>query len=142
MRYEISAGPLDVDALVTAVRDAEQGALVTFVGYVRRTSDDGQAVTGLSYEAHAELALDGLRAVGREAAARFGAVRVAIAHRIGDLAIGEAAVAIAVAAPHRAVAFDACEFAIDELKRSVPIWKKEHYVLGDSRWRENAGPPS
>ena len=142
MRYEITAEPLDLGALVAAVRDDEQGGLVTFVGYVRRTSDDGDAVTGLSYEAHAELALAGLRAVGREAAARFGDVRVAIAHRIGDLAIGEAAVAIAVAAPHRAAAFDACEFAIDELKRSVPIWKKEHYVRGDSRWRENGGSPA
>ena len=66
---------------------------------------------------------------------------MAIAHRIGVLGIGDAAVAIAVAAAHRGVAFDACEYAIDELKRRVPIWKKEHYVSGDAVWRENAARP-
>jgi adenylyltransferase/sulfurtransferase len=138
VRYEIvEAGTLDVAALIAAVRDRGAGGLVTFVGYVRETSDDDRAVTGLSYEAHRELALAEMRAIGAEASTRFGPARVAMAHRIGELAIGEAAVAIAVAAAHRGVAFDACEFAIDELKRRVPIWKKEHYVAGDSVWREN-----
>jgi molybdopterin synthase catalytic subunit len=137
MLYEIRATALDPDALVAAVRSGAAGGLVTFVGYVRETSDDDRPVTGLSYEAHRELALAEMRAIGAEASARFGPARVAIAHRVGELGIGEAAVAIAVAAAHRGVAFDACEYAIDELKRRVPIWKKERYADGDAAWREN-----
>ena len=136
--YDIVESPLDVATLIAAVRTDAAGALVTFVGYVRETSDDGRAVTGLTYEAHRELALAELRAVGTEAATRFGEARVAIAHRVGALALGEPAVAVAVASMHRAIAFDACEYAIDQLKARVPIWKKEHYRDGDSDWRENA----
>jgi molybdopterin synthase catalytic subunit len=138
MLYEIGEAPLDPEALSRAVLDTGAGGLVTFVGYVRDTSDDGRPVTGLAYEAERELALRILREIGAEAVARFGPLRVAIAHRIGALALGEAAVAIAVAAPHRGAAFDACEYAIDELKKRVPIWKKEHYRDGDARWRENS----
>lgn len=138
MLYEIRDTPIDVAALEVAVRSDAMGGLVTFVGYVRERSDDDRAVTGLSYEAHRELALDVMRAIGAEASTKFGEARIAIAHRIGDLALGEAAVAIAAASIHRATAFDACEYAIDELKARVPIWKKEHYRDGDSSWRENA----
>ena len=139
--YEIVETPLDVDAIVAAVAHDGAGGLVTFVGYVRATSDDDRAVTGLSYEAHRELALAELRAIGAEASSLFGEARVAIAHRIGSLAVGEAAVAIAVSSAHRAAAFDACEYAIDELKKRVAIWKKEHYTSGDAGWRENAVLP-
>jgi len=138
MQYTIVDVPLDLAALVAAVRTDAMGGLVTFVGYVRETSDDGRPVSGLDYEAHPELALRELRAVGAEASSRFGAARVAIAHRIGSLGLGDAAVAIAVAAAHRGAAFDACEYAIDELKARVPIWKRERYRDGDARWRENA----
>jgi molybdopterin synthase catalytic subunit len=138
MHVELSAEPLQPEALVRAVRGDDAGGLVTFVGYVRATSDDGRAVVGLEYEAHAELALAELRAVASEAQTRFGPARVAIAHRTGTLALGEAAVAIAVAAAHRGPAFDACEFAIDALKARVPIWKKERYRDGDATWRANA----
>jgi molybdopterin synthase catalytic subunit len=136
--FDLVEAPFDMDALVAAVSEPGSGALVTFVGYVRDHSDEGRAVTGLHYEAHRELALAELRAVGEDAVARFGIARIAIVHRIGELAVGETAVGIAVSAPHRAAAFDACEFAIDELKRRVPIWKKERYVDGDASWRENA----
>lgn len=138
MDAALTTQPLDVAELARAVAGPDAGGLVTFVGYVRATSDDDRPVTGLSYEAHADLALAEMRAIAREASERFGPARVAIAHRIGNLAIGDAAVAIAAAAAHRAAAFDACEYAIDELKRRVPIWKKEHYRDGDARWRENA----
>jgi molybdopterin synthase catalytic subunit len=137
MYCDLTSEPLDVAMLVAAIRSDATGGLVTFVGYVRETSDDDRPVTGLSYEAHRELALAELRAIGAEAETRFGPARVAIVHRIGELGLGEAAVAIAVAAPHRAAAFDACEYAIDELKRRVPIWKKEHYRDGGALWREN-----
>ena len=135
--YAVTDAPLDVEALVRAVRDTSDGGLVTFVGYVRDTSDDGRAVTGLEYEAHRELALHVFGDIGAEAQARFGVSRVAIAHRVGSLALGEAAVAIAVAAPHRAAAFEACQYAIDELKARAPIWKKEHYRDEPADWRVN-----
>jgi molybdopterin synthase catalytic subunit len=138
MLYDIVETALDLGPLVNAVRGLESGALVTFVGYVRERSDDGRPVDGLAYEAHRELALAEMRAIGAEASERFDHARVAMAHRVGELGLGEAAVAIAVAAPHRGAAFDACEYAIDELKRRVPIWKKERYVDGSERWRENA----
>jgi len=138
MRYDIVDVPLEIEPLIAAVRGPGAGALVTFVGYVRERADDGRAVDGLSYEAHRDLALAELRAIGSEAAERFDGAVVAIAHRVGVLGLGEAAVAIAVGSAHRGAAFDACEYAIDELKRRVPIWKKERYVDGDERWRENA----
>lgn len=139
MFYDLSESPLDIAALERAVRDHAMGGLVTFVGYVRERSDDDRLVDGLDYEAHRELALAAMREIGAEASTKFGAARVAIAHRVGSLAIGEAAVAIAVASMHRAAAFDACEYAIDELKKRVPIWKHERYRDGDATWRENAG---
>jgi len=139
VRYVLTAEPLAIEPLIEAVRSDAAGGLVTFVGYVRATSDDDRPVTGLTYEAHEELALAELRRIGSEASTRFGRARVAIAHRLGSLGLGEAAVAIAVASAHRAAAFDACEYAIDELKRRVPIWKKEHYRDGVPLWREN--PP-
>lgn len=138
MYYDVTEEPLDLAMLVEKVRGLGSGGLVTFIGYVRETSDDGRRVDGLHYEAHRELAIAELRTVGAEASTKFGPARVAIAHRIGDLGLGDAAVAVAVAAAHRGVAFDACEYAIDELKKRVPIWKKERYVDGDERWRENA----
>jgi molybdopterin synthase catalytic subunit len=136
--FDIVEAPFDMAALVTAVCEAGSGGLVTFVGYVRDRSDEGLPVEGLHYEAHRELALAELHKVGTEAVERFGIARIAIVHRVGELVVGEAAVGIAVSATHRGPAFEACQFAIDELKRRVPIWKKERYVAGDARWRENA----
>ncbi|MGP6159971.1 MAG: molybdenum cofactor biosynthesis protein MoaE [Vulcanimicrobiaceae bacterium] len=138
--YAITSDPLQLQALIDRVSTPECGAVVAFLGVVRVVSDDGRAVDGLSYEAYPELALDEMRAIGAEAERRFGEARVAMVHRIGELRLGEASVAIAAAAAHRGVAFEACEFAIDELKRRVPIWKKEHYIDGEARWRENATP--
>jgi len=136
--YEITREPLNLEPLIASARDAGCGAVVAFLGVVRERSDDDRPVDGLSYEAYPAMALPEMRSIGSEAQARFPGVRIAIVHRIGELRVGEASVAIAVAAAHRAVAFDACEYAIDELKQRVPIWKKEHYVGGDAEWRENA----
>ena len=124
--------------MLAAVASPACGAVVAFLGVVRETSDDDRRVSGLEYDAYPAMALSEMRAIGAEAVERFGAVRLAIVHRVGRLAIGEASVAIAAAAPHRADAFDACEFAIDELKKRVPIWKREHYTDGGGRWLENA----
>jgi molybdopterin synthase catalytic subunit len=140
VKYEITREPLDPQSLLDAVRSDECGAIVTFLGVVRVMGDGDRPVDGLAYEAYPEMALPEMRAIGAEASSRFGEARVAIAHRIGDLALGEVSVAIAVASKHRAVAFDACEYVIDELKQRVPIWKRENYRDGETRWRPNASP--
>jgi molybdopterin synthase catalytic subunit len=135
---DVTTEPLDLAVLVAAVSDARCGAVVGFLGIVRGTADDGRSVTGLTYEAYRAMALPELTRIAAEARAQFDGARVAIAHRTGTLQVGEPSVAVAAAAPHRAAAFDACEYAIDELKRRVPIWKKEHYADGAAEWRDNA----
>lgn len=132
----IVSEPIDLDALVARVRTDACGAVATFLGVVRE-QHGGRPVRGLSYEAYPAMALEQMREIAREAIAEFGPCEIAIVHRTGDLAIGDASVAVAVGAPHRGAAFDACEYAIDELKRRVEIWKKEHYVDGAATWVDN-----
>lgn len=119
----VTAEKLSLDAVVDAVRGPGQGGIATFTGTVRDHSR-GKTVTRLEYEAYPEMAEKVLRRIADQAQQRFGA-RVAIHHRVGTLAVGETAVVIAAAAAHRAEAFDACRFAIEELKKDAPIWKKE-----------------
>lgn len=137
--FSIVADPIDVAAIAQSVRTNACGAVVTFAGVVRESSDDDRPVTGLSYEAHETMAAAEFAEIAGEARRRFGRCEIAVVHRTGDLEVGEIAVAVAVAAPHRGAAFDACEFTIDELKRRAPIWKKEHYAAGESEWRSNSG---
>ncbi|MGC1381240.1 MAG: molybdenum cofactor biosynthesis protein MoaE [Candidatus Baltobacteraceae bacterium] len=134
--FAIQREPIDARALERAVR-AGDGGVVTFLGVVRDRSDDGRTVRGLSYEAFEPMAVAEFEAIDGEARERFGPVRLAIVHRVGELAVGEIAVAVLAAAPHRGAAFDACEYAIDQLKRRAPIWKKEHYADGSDVWRAN-----
>ena len=129
--YRITTEPIDVDALYRSVLRDRDGAVVTFHGVVREYSDSGRAVRYLEYEAYPQMAEAQLRAIGAEIKRRWDIDDVAMVHRIGRLAIGEASVAIAVAAPHRGEAFDACEYAIDTLKATVPIWKKEVFADGE-----------
>ena len=136
--FEIVRAPIDAAALAQRVRSDACGAVVTFAGVVRERSDDDRVVTGLSYEAHAEMAIAEFARIAEEARERFGSCEIAVVHRIGDLRIGEVAVAVAVASAHRERAFDACEYVIDELKARAPIWKKEHYTDGSGEWKENA----
>jgi molybdopterin synthase catalytic subunit len=135
---DITTGPLALEPLVDAVSHERCGAVVAFLGLVRRDSDEGRTVEGLTYEAYPRMALPLMRDLARETEQRFAGARLAMVHRIGSVAIGEPSVAVAASAPHRLQAFEACRYAIDELKRRIPIWKKEHYVGGDARWRENA----
>lgn len=136
--YGLTVQPIDVAALERIVRTDACGALVTFCGVVRERSDDGRPVTGLSYEAHATMAPAEFARIADEARARFGFCEIAVVHRTGELQIGEVAVAVAVASAHRGVAFEVCEYVIDELKARAPIWKKEHYADGgDSIWKQN-----
>ncbi|HET9392707.1 MAG TPA: molybdenum cofactor biosynthesis protein MoaE [Candidatus Rubrimentiphilum sp.] len=135
--FAIVREPIDVAAIAQSVRSDACGAVISFAGVVRERSDDNRDVTGLSYEAHEAMAREEFERIAAEARERFGPCEIAIVHRTGDLKVGDVSVAVAVAAPHRAAAFDACEYAIDELKRRAPIWKKEHYVSGASTWRTN-----
>ena len=129
--YKITTEPIDVEALYRAVLRDRDGAVVTFHGVVREYSDSGRAVRYLEYEAYPEMAEAQMRTIGAEIKRRWDIDDVAMVHRIGRLEIGEASVVIAVAAPHRGEAFDACEYAIDTLKATVPIWKKEVFADGE-----------
>jgi molybdopterin synthase catalytic subunit len=126
--------PIDAAGLVAAVRGDGDGAVSLFLGTVRNVNG-GRRVLFLEYEAYAGMAEREMERIAAEAAARFGATRIDIVHRTGRLEIGEASVAIAASAPHRAAAMDACRFAIDALKTSVPIWKREHFD-GGAIWIE------
>jgi molybdopterin synthase catalytic subunit len=110
------------------------GGLAVFAGTVRDIHE-GRAVTGIRYHAHAALAERRLAEIEAEAARRFG-VRIAVAHAVGELKVGEASVIIVVRAGHRAEAFEACRWAIDTLKQTVPIWKEERYADGAARFLE------
>ncbi|HEX9527994.1 MAG TPA: molybdenum cofactor biosynthesis protein MoaE [Streptosporangiaceae bacterium] len=123
---------LSVDEIRAAVADPAAGGIALFAGAVR-DSDHDQGVSGLSYSAHPTAAAE-LRRVAEEIAEKFGVIAIAAVHRVGDLAIGDLAVVVAVACPHRAEAFDACRALIDELKASVPIWKHQRFADGTSEW--------
>jgi molybdopterin converting factor subunit 1 len=129
-RCTLSDRPLDADAVAARVAGADAGGVVTFVGAVRDHAR-GRAIRHLEYEAYPAMALDEMEKICEAAERRWPGTRVAIAHRVGHLAIGELAVVVVAAAPHRAEAFDACRFAIDTLKETVPIWKKEVATDGE-----------
>jgi len=126
----VQEAPLDLAELVRAVEHPSAGGLVTFSGVVR-DHHDGKHVTAIAYEAYGEMAEAKMRDIAAGVQRRWPECRIAIVHRTGKLEIGEASVLIAVSAPHRAEAFDACEYAIDTLKQIVPIWKKEAYDDGE-----------
>ncbi len=123
-RARVQAAPLSLDALLAEVSHPGCGGVVTFTGVVRDHSR-GQGIDHLEYEAYVPMAEREMERILDEAAERWPEVRLALSHRIGSLAIGDAAVMVAAAAPHRPEAFLACRFAIDTLKQTVPIWKKE-----------------
>jgi molybdopterin synthase catalytic subunit len=129
----VTTDPIGADEPVAFVADPSAGGTCVFLGTVRDHSRAGD-VTGLTYEAWEELAVRRLEELGDELFSRWPLRKVAIVHRYGELAIGEASVAIAVSAEHRAEAFEACRHAIERLKEDVPIWKKEHLVTGESEW--------
>jgi molybdopterin synthase catalytic subunit len=135
--FRIVGEPIDPNAL-ERIACAGDGAVVTFLGIVRGRSDDGKAVSALFYEAFEPMALSEFQTIAGDARERFGDLRLAIVHRVGLLRVGEVSIAVVAAAPHRGVAFDACRFAIEQVKRRAPIWKKEHYVDGVAQWRTNA----
>jgi len=129
---ELVDGPVDVTALLDRVRHPQAGAVVLFLGTVR-DNRAGQRVHHLEYEAYQTMALREMERVAAEAARRWPVLRIAMAHRLGRLAVGDISVAIAVSSAHRRDAFEAGRFAIDTLKQTVPIWKKEVWE-GGAAW--------
>ena len=132
--------PIDMAALVRQVRAPEDGAMVTFDGFVRNQSHNRRTLY-LDYEAYESMALQKMLEIGVQLHEKYRIHRVAIIHRLGRLEIGDTSVFIAVSAPHRTAAFDACRFAIDTLKRTVPIWKKEYFEDG-AVWADGELPPA
>ena len=138
--YQLVREPIDMAALARHVRAPEDGATVTFDGFVRNQSHN-RSTLYLDYEAYESMALAKIREIGAQIHEKFSIDRVAIAHRLGRLEIGESSVFIAISSPHRPAAFDACRYAIDTLKRTVPIWKKEYFADG-AVWADGELPPA
>jgi MoaE-MoaD fusion protein len=128
-RFRVQLEPLDPRSAESLVAHSGAVAIATFIGTVRDHARD-RAVTHLEYEAYAPAAEFYMAQIGDEIRERWGTDHVAIVHRIGSLAVGEASVVISVASAHRDAAFEACRYAIERIKEIVPIWKKEHYADG------------
>ncbi len=125
--------PIDVTAVVAAVTTEASGAIDVFIGTTRNHSG-GKAVRSLSYEAYPEMAEQEIARIVQEVHYHWPAHKIAVVHRLGDVPLGEASVAIAVSSSHRKEAFEACRFIIDRLKERVPIWKKEIFEDGSGAW--------
>lgn len=132
--------PISIDRLLGEVSAPECGATCLFLGTVRSGPEEGgvTAIEYSAYEAMAEAEFEGILA---EARSRWPAARLAVQHRLGAVPVGEASIAIAAAAPHRAAAFEACRYVIEEVKRRLPIWKKEFRVDGTAVWVDPSGRP-
>lgn len=139
MSCRVTHEALDAAALLREVTSPADGAALLFWGVVR-DHNDGRAVTGLVYEAYAPMAEATLREIVDEARQRWQVGRFAVVHRIGELAVGDASVGIAVASPHRAEAYEASRFVIEQIKARVPIWKREAYAEGTSEWLQGTVP--
>lgn len=131
--FRITNQPINALALRNDLNHPKAGAVCVFEGMIRN-HNDGKAVSGLFYEAYAEMGEREGNAILHEALERFAILSVQAEHRVGDLQIGDLAVWVGVAAAHRDSAFAACRYVIDEIKSRVPIWKRERYVEGDASW--------
>lgn len=128
--FRVIDKPIDLQELVDYVSDAEAGAIATFIG-TTRNNNEGRKVIALDYDGYREMAEKELARIGADAKTKWPICRMAIVHRLGPVQITEASVIIAVSAGHRDAAFAACRFAIEEIKKTVPIWKKEVYEGGE-----------
>jgi molybdopterin synthase catalytic subunit len=136
----ITDQPIDPGQVLAAVGSDADGAVVLFLGTVR-DHNEGQTVRGVRYEAYPAMAADVLRLIVQAAAGRAGTERIAAVHRVGELGIGAVSIAVAVSSPHRAEAFAAATFIIDEVKRRLPVWKQERYASGSPVWLPGSTPP-
>ena len=139
-RFALSDGPIDGAALERLLRSPAAGAVVSFAGCVR-DHNDGREVRALTYQTYVPLAVSEGNAILDEARHRFAVLDARCVHRVGDLVLGDCAVWVGASAAHRDVAFAACRWIIDEIKRRVPIWKNEHYADGESGWLHPDGMP-
>jgi molybdopterin synthase catalytic subunit len=138
--FRVSRESLNLQELVDFVTDPEAGAIVTFIG-TTRNNNEGRRVIALDYDAYAEMAEKELARIGAQAEQRWKIRHMAIVHRVGPVQITQSSVAIAVSAAHRADAFEACRFAIEEIKKTVPIWKKEVFEGGEVWIGTQSGQP-
>jgi molybdopterin synthase catalytic subunit len=133
--------PIDPLSLVRQVATPANGAVILFLGAVRQVND-GRAVTGIDYAAYEGMAASELESIVADGASRFGTSDIAVEHRLGELAVEDISVAIAVGHAHRDAAYALSRWVIEELKRRVPIWKREHYVDGTREWVDPSGRTS
>ena len=133
MRATFTDQPIDTAALVAEVARGANGATLLFIGTVRDVNDD-RPVTGIEYSAYRSMAEREMADIVREASDKFGTTDIIVEHRLGELTVGDASVAIAIAHPRRGAAYDASRYVIEQLKKRVPIWKLEHYVDGTREW--------
>ena len=140
MRVEIIDGVIPAAEIVAGIKCGSDGAVCVFDGIVRDNSR-GRKTLYLDYEAYREMALEQMRALAAEAVVKFGVRDVTLVHRLGRLEVGETSVLVVVASAHRGAAFDACRWLIDTLKKTVPIWKKEHFEDG-AVWADGEPFPS
>jgi molybdopterin synthase catalytic subunit len=138
--FRVTDRPLNLQELVDFVTDPEAGAIATFMG-TTRNNNEGRRVIALDYDAYPEMAEKELRRIGESAGKKWQLCRMAIVHRIGPVQITQASVMIAVSSAHREAAFAACRFAIEEIKKTVPIWKKELYEGGELWIGSQSGQP-
>ena len=138
--FRVTDKPINLQELVDCVTDPEAGAIATFIG-TTRNNNEGRKVIALDYEAYPEMAEKELTRLGEEARRKWQICRMAIVHRVGPVQIMEPSVMIAVSAAHREAAFAACRFAIEEIKKTVPIWKKEVYEGGEIWIGTQSGQP-
>ena len=138
--FRVTDKPINLQELVDCVTDPEAGAIATFIG-TTRNNNEGRKVIALDYEAYPEMAEKELTRLGEEARRKWQVCRMAIVHRVGPVQITEPSVMIAVSAAHREAAFAACRFAIEEIKKTVPIWKKEVYEGGEIWIGTQSGQP-
>ncbi len=136
---DVTKDPIDPCAVLARVGRPGDGAVAFFAGVVR-DENEGRPVSGMEYEGYDEMARDELAGIVAEAAGRAGTQRIAAVHRLGRLAVGEVSVAIAVSAPHRAEAFAAARYIIEEIKKRLPVWKREHYLDREAKWLEGSLP--
>jgi len=140
MMFRVTQKAINLQELVEYVTDPEAGAIATFIG-TTRNNNEGRKVISLDYEAYPEMAEKELARLGEEAKIKWNIQRMAIVHRIGPVQITEPSVIIAVSAAHRSDAFEACRFAIEEIKKSIPIWKKEIFEGGEVWIGSQSGEP-
>lgn len=140
MHAWITTDPIGAETVLPLVASDQHGAALLFLGIVR-DHNEGRAVSGVHYQAYHEMAECTLREIAAEAVARVQPASIAVVHRIGELAVGDVSLAIAVSTPHRAAAFEACRYAIEELKQRLTVWKQERYTSGDARWLAGTVPP-